>query len=331
MRTKISVTLFSIMLVISCFSMAQRPTKPPTPSSSVEKVKMEKSKKSDIDWVQLVFAGSILIGVFALFPIVVYTNLHEKLVDVEANPEKRKPIHDSLENREQHAVEILNKIEESLTPYVDENGEELITITKGKQARLMKRGLDYINIYLVPEEEAIKERVAEFTTVYIDRTERIYSGSNWILGCAIGLLVFMGLVDTSILLSSFALIHVVGILFYYTASRVPKYILDKRLKRFGSNRKGFVGLIISTLFAGAAVKHYVSVNGGAWERDYESEGMSSILFIFLALMAALFIGFFIALFGILNFLMNYITNFILPFPTDEKWHASHFENNTVVA
>lgn len=89
----------------------------------------ETTTDSGIDWVQVIFAGSYLIGVFVLLPIVIFTNMNEKI----ATPGNGDKFLASLseEERNKRASEILEKIGEKLTPFQSEEGEDLITITKG--------------------------------------------------------------------------------------------------------------------------------------------------------------------------------------------------------
>lgn len=297
-----------------------------------EPVSKQKAEKK-IDWMQVILGGSYLVGVFILFPLVVYTNLKEGLFDrISGKSDGIKMRTDLSEaERNEMSIDILEKIEAKLTPYKADDGAEMITITKGKQARYMKRGLDYINTRLCPTDDNILSRVDEFTDVYNDRTKREFTGSKWILGCAIGLLVFMGIVDISILLSSFTVIQIIGIVFYYLSSRTPRYILDKRMATIGAKGPGIVGTIMTSLLAGMAVKHYVSINGGAWQRDHESELSTSAITLIFLFIAAMFVAFMIALFGILNFVLNYSTSFLNPFKTLEKWHDEDFSNMKLAA
>ncbi|MPQ45499.1 hypothetical protein GCQ56_00640 [Marinifilum sp. N1E240] len=282
------------------------------------------------DWMQFIFAGSYLLGVFVLFPLVVYTNYQEKMLG-DVNPDKVKILENlSEEERNNRAEHILVTIEEKLTAFTDDDGYEMITITKGSQARFMRHGLNYINKRLCPTDPIIQERVEEFTNVYFDRTKRQYTGSNWILGCAIGILVFMGFMDIGMLLSSFTLIHIIGITFYYLSSRTAKYALEKRLETFKTKKLGFIGGVMAALFAGFSIKEYVSVNGGPWKRDHESEGTSALVLILVIVMVAFFVGFLVAFFGIINFVINYSVSFISPLNTPEKWYATKFEKQAEV-
>ncbi|MFW5706271.1 MAG: hypothetical protein ACOCX8_04630, partial [Bacteroidota bacterium] len=97
------------------------------------------SSGGGIDWVQVIFAGSYLVAVFLLLPIVVYTNMKEGIfIPGEDDEEQIKQVEDLTEaERNDRAGEILEQIEQKLTPYRDKNGEELITITKASQARFM--------------------------------------------------------------------------------------------------------------------------------------------------------------------------------------------------
>lgn len=294
-----------------------------------ETVKAEKK----IDWMQIIFAGSYLIGVFVLFPLVVYTNLKESLFDrIKGNKETIQMKSDMSEiERNDLSIEILERIEAQLDTFTAEDGTEMVTITSGRQARFMKRGLDYINTRLCPTDEDVLARVDEFTAVYKDRTKREFTGSKWILGCAIGLLVFMGIVDMSILLSGFSVIHIIGIVFYYLSSRTPRYALEKRMNSINSRGPGIVGSIMTGLFAGMAAKHYVSVNGGSWQRDHESEFSGSMITLLFLFVAAMFVAFLIALFGILNFVINYSTSFLNPLKSIDKWFDEDYSKIRMAA
>ncbi|MCY1635104.1 hypothetical protein [Marinifilum sp. D737] len=298
-------------------------TEQTTPADQTE------SKGGGIDWMQVIFAGSYLLGVFVLFPLVVYTNYQEKMLGDE-NPDKFKIPEDlSEEERNDRAEQVLVGIEEKLTPFTDDEGNEMITITSGAQARYMRHGLNYINTRLCPGDPVVNARVEEFLNVYKDRTTREFTGSKWILGCAIGILVFMGIMDIGILLSSFTLIHIIGITFYYLSSRTAKYALEKRMENFNSRKLGIIGGVMAALFAGFSIKEYVSINGGPWQRDYESEGTSTMILIVAIVMVAFFVGFLVAFFGILNFIINYSTSFINPLKKPEDWYAAKFKEQEV--
>ena len=125
----------------------------------------EGSSGSGMDPFEIVIVAGYLIGVLVLLPIVVYTNLKEGLFDPEI-VEPGAPVSDlSEEERNDASAEILERIEEKLTPFKAEDGSEMVTITKGGQAKFMKRGLDYINKKLQPTDPLIKARVNEFTEV----------------------------------------------------------------------------------------------------------------------------------------------------------------------
>jgi hypothetical protein len=285
-----------------------------------EKPKREKST----DWFSLIIALGYLLGVFILLPIVIYTNHHEKIFSAADNPEKMEVIQASVEERNQKAAQILEKIEAKMGRYTnEEDGEEYITITSGVQSRYTKFGLDYINQHLDPKDEGIKARVAELTEVYNKRTKRSFTGSKYIIGAAIGVVVLMGVIDWTMLFSFFMLLHVAGLIFYYLSSRTPVYALEKRLKTFGSKRLGIAGGVLAGLFAGFGAKSYVSRNGGAWERDYETEGSNAMVLLLIIVFVALIIAFMVALFGIINFVINYSTSFILPNQNAQKWHVKN--------
>jgi hypothetical protein len=285
------------------------------------------SSGGGIDWVQTIFAGSYIVAVFLLLPIVVYTNLKEGVfVPGEGEDDKIKPIEGlSDDERNQRSREILEQIKLKLTPYQTEDGEELITITKASQARFMKHGLDYINKRLAPTEPVIINRVHELIEVYQDRTARVFTGSKWVLGCAIGVGAFVILVAG---FTSFLIIHALGILFYYLSSRTTMYGLEKRMRYFGKG-SGAISRIMSALFIGDGTKYYIKRGGGPWERDWETEGQMAMVSLVILFFAALILGFFATLLGVLNFLMNYSRSYVLPIGSLDTWYENNFKTPPV--
>jgi len=280
------------------------------------------SSGGDIDWVQTIFAGSYLVGVFILLPLVVYTNIKEGLSHDEDGVESSSvPISDiSEEERNSRAIEILGRMDKKLTPFKSEEGKELLTITKGSQAKFVKYGLDYINNKLKPTDAEIIARVKEVEEVYEDRAQRAFTGSNWIIGCSIGVGVLVLLTAG---ISTFIFIHILGLIFYVLSSRTTMYGIEKRLKYFGSGG-GMLGRILSGLFLGGGSKYYVKHGGGPWKRDYETEGQMAIFGLIIMLFVALILGFFATFLGVINFVINYSTSFLNPLQNEEKWYQSNF-------
>lgn len=286
----------------------------------------ESKKEKSTDWFTLIIAIGYLLGVFVLLPLVIYTNLNENIFVPTGNNEDKILVLEGLNDidRNDKAMEVLQSIESKMSSISDEEGTEFITITNASQARYTKMGLDYILTRLNPNDEAVKARVAELTDVYTKRTKRVYTGSNWILGCAVGMIVFFGFIDSSMLLSSFMFLHVLGIVFYYLSSRTPLYALEKRIDYLSSGKLGFVASIFSGLFVGLAAKQYVKTNGGPWLRDSGAELTSSGIILIIMFVVALFISFMVALFGILNFAANYSKSFITPFNKVDKWYEETY-------
>ena len=280
------------------------------------------SSGGDIDWVQMIFAGSYLLGVFVLLPVVVFTNMKEGLFHPEESGQSSSEVvkHMSEEERNDISIEILEKIGEKLTPFKSEEGEDMITITKGSQARFMKYGLDYINKKLKPTDPEIVDRVKEFEEVYEDRAQRAFTGSNWIIGCSIGVGVLM-LMTAGI--TTFIFIHILGLVFYVLSSRTTMYGIEKRLKYFGSGG-GMLGRILSSLFLGEGTKYYVKHGGGPWKRDWETEGQMAIFGLIIMIFVALVLGFFATFLGVINFFINYSTSFLNPMQNEEKWYMQNF-------
>lgn len=275
-----------------------------------------------IDWFQLIIVTGYLLGVFILLPIVIFTNLKEKLFSKTSENQDEIQIIQNLsqEERNNRAILILEKIEETLTPFKSENGEDLVTITSGKQAKFVKQGLDYINKQLLPSDSNIMARADEFAVVYADRTKRVFTGSNWVIACAagVGVLFFM-----TAGISTFIFIHFLGLLFYILSSRTTMYTMEKRMKYFG-RAGGMLGSIMTGLFLGNGVKYYVTTSSGFTKRDWETEGQMAMIGLVLLVMAALILGFFAAFLGVINSIFNYSTSYIIPFIKEDDWFNKNF-------
>ena len=196
----------------------------------------------------------------------------------------------------------------------------MITITKGSQARFMKRGLDYINKHLLPTDLGIQERIDEFTKVYKERTKRVFTGSYWIIACSVGvglLMLFTGGIST------FIFIHFLGLLFYVLSSRTTMYGIEKRMNYFGGGT-GLIAGIMTSLFLGNGVKHYVREGSGPWKRDWEAEGQMALFGLVILFVVAMFLGFLAALLGVFNFVINYSRSYLLPYKNEKTWYAEHF-------
>lgn len=280
------------------------------------------AKEKGIDWVEIIFAGGYLVGVFILLPIVVYTNLKEKLfvngTDAKNEILSMEKLNDDEKNS--RASMILEKIEEKLTHYKDESGIDMVTITKGSQAKFMKRGLDYINKILIPTDEDVIARVNEFTDVYNNRTKRAFTGSYWIIACSAG--VGLLLLFTAGL-STFIFIHFLGLLFYILSSRTTMYGIEKRMGIFG-RAGGVIGSILTALFLAEGTKYYVKEGSGPWKRDWETEGQMAMIGLIIMIVVALILGFLAAFLGVVNFLINYSTSFLIPAKNEVRWYEDNF-------
>jgi len=278
---------------------------------------------SGIDWFSLAIGAGYLLGVFVLLPIVIYTNIKSGLfvAGIESSEQTRPFEKLTEEQKDMRAYAILENIEERLTPFESEEGEELLTITNGKQAKFVKHGLDYINKRLLTENEEISDQVADFSYVYEDRTERAFTGSNWIIGCsaALGILFFItgGI-------STFLFIHFLGLVFYILSSRTTMYGIEKRMAYFGSTG-GVIGSIMSGLFLGNGTKYYLKHSDGSKTRDWETEGQMALIGLVILFVVAMVLGFFAAFLGVINFIINYSASFLLPFKnSDDDWYTKNF-------
>ncbi len=302
---------FPFIFLMLLFSVSLFAVQDPTPANS---------GLSGGDIFEFVVITGYLLGVFVLLPWVIYTNRAEKLevVEIGASSDALADPELSEFERNSRAAKILDEITQKLTPF-EEDGELLMTITKGSQARFMKKGIDYIREHLQPTDPDITDRMNELIAVYQNRTQRLFTGSKWIIGCAIAmgiLFVWTGGIST------FVFIHALGIAFYILSSRTPLYILDKRMNLFGGGG-AIVGAIFGAFFIGAAAKHYNVYSDGRKERDYSSEFTGGAVYFLFIFVAAMFMGFLVAALGVINFLMNYMNNAVMPTKT-ETWYEKNF-------
>jgi hypothetical protein len=310
---KRSVILLMLTIVISLSLFAAEQTGTTEPASS----------GGGMDIFEVLLVSGYLLGVFILLPLVIYSNLKEGLFDSE---EAELQLKEDLTESERNdvSITILEKLESKLTEFEDDDGNLLVTITKGSQSKFMKSGLDYINKYLAPNDVLIQQRVLEFEEVYNDRAHRVFTGSWWIIICsiAVGVLMLMtGGVNT------FIFIHALGILFYVLSSRTTMYGIEKRMNKLGY-MPGFLRNMMSGLFLGNGTKYYVKSGDGPWKRDWETEGQMAMIGLLIMVMVSLVLGFMAPLLGVLNFALNYSTSFILPFKSDENWYNDNFSTST---
>ena len=280
------------------------------------------SSGSGINWMEVIFVLGYIGGIFVLLPIILYTNSHEKLFAPNSENQEEIKILENLneDERNDRASIILEKIEENLTAFESDDDENMITITNGKQAKFMKQGLDYINKQLTPTNEEIIDRIEEFTNVYENRTERVFTGSKWIIVCSVALGGFVILTAGGF--SSFLIFHSFGLLFYILSSRTTMYGIEKRLEYFGE-KSNILGPILSGLMMGDGTKYYEK-SGGSWSRDYGTENTIAIMGYIFMFIIAMIMGFLAAFLGVLNFILNYSTSYLLPIKPKEEWFAKNF-------
>jgi len=269
------------------------------------------SSSGGVNWFQLIVSVGYVLGVFVLLPLVLYTNVHERLFDPLRNSKDMERLKDlSEDERNDRTLEVLEKIEEQLSHIKSDDGREMLTITNAKQVKYTKAGLDYINRKLHPTDQELIVALNEIAGLYNDRTKRVFTGSPWIIFFSLALgVVFVW----SGGITSFIFIHVFGLLFYILSSRTRLYDLEKRIEYFGDSR-GVLSSVISGLFIGAGVEYYIKESGASgWKRDWETEGVAGLFSIFIMIVVAMFLGFMAAFLGVINFIINYSKSFIMPF------------------
>jgi hypothetical protein len=275
------------------------------------------AKKEELSGDQIfsyIIGYSYLIGVFIMLPWITYTNFYERLNII--NKEDFKNSNDISEQESNDiANRILIEINNKLTPI--DNGN--LTITKGSQARFIKTSIDYIKSKLYITDETIINELNSIIELYQNRTKRLFSGSKWLIGAAVGILLlfaYMGAYTTS-----FFYIHLLGTIFYILSCRVPLYIVENRLGSFKGN---FLGKLLGGFLLGAATtKMYNVYSDGSRSRDHGSELGFSGAALIIVLIVSFIIGFMIALMGIVNFALNYSSNAYLPTKLD-TWYERNF-------
>jgi len=282
----------------------------------------EENGKRSIDWFTLLVMIGYLGGTLLILPIVIYTNLNEVIKTPITESSGTQPFGDmSVEERNHRSSLVIKKIESKLDRFVDDEGDERVMINRGYQARFIKKALDYINTRLCPTDEEIIESVQAHSDHYLVRTKRVFAGSKLIIFCsaALGILIAWGG------LWGYFAFHVLGLILYFLASKIPTYGIERAAKRFSGG--GFFGGVFAGLFASAATKHYVKYGDGPWERDGSSELTNSLGMYAFMVIIALLIGLFTALLGVINFLFNYSTSFLTPFAkADDAWFEKNIAN-----
>lgn len=278
---------------------------------------------SSIDWLVILLAGSYFLIIFILLAIVIYTNIHTDLFSFDKKNKESK-IYRSLteDERNLRTSEILFRIEELLTPVKGNNGEELVTITRGFQNKFMKKALDYINKHLIPTSPEINERLNEFAGVYNERCKRVFSGSYWITGASIAVSV---LIFNIMGFNTFLIIHIFGLLFYFLSCRTTAYDLENRVKIITHEKSGLVRGVFATLFSGMASDHYIK--HGNRNKSNDRSSVNTGLYYFIFILSSIVLGFFTIILGLVNFLLNYSTSFFTPFSNEKKWYNDHFQSN----
>lgn len=276
-----------------------------------------------VDYFQIFVSIGYIGGVFIMLPITLFTNWNEKIIKASENISTSLNEKHSQDVRDSKAREILLTITQKLDKYQNENGEELLTITKGAQARFTKLGLDYINTRLFPSDPAIIEQVNNLTNLYNDRTKRYFSGSYWIIGSSLALGLFF-IFGPSKQINAFVIIHWLGLLFYFLSSKASAYTLEKRHKALGAINIGIVSAIMGGLFMASGTKYDWVYSDGRRERAYDEEATNSLGIMLLIIVIAMILGFFAAFLGVINFLLNYSTSMLIPFRTVDHWYDKNF-------
>ncbi len=300
-----------LLLLFLCLSIALLAT---------EAAGTQEVKKPPIDWFSLLLLIGYLGGTIVILPIVIYTNLNEGLKAIApsgtALPEDLNLTEEERNNR---AFTIVKKMEGKLTKFTDEEGSERVIINHGWQARFVKKSLDYINTRLMPTDPDILEAVTSHAEHYKARVKRIFGGSYLIIACSVGVGIFI----TYQSMWTFLILHVLGLVLYILASKIPTYAVERRAKRVSGG--GILAGVFAGLFAGAATKHYIKHGSGPWERDGSAELTNSLGMLAFMVILAMIVGFFTAFLGVVNFLINYSTSFLTPLAkADEKWFEKTF-------
>jgi len=269
------------------------------------------------DIFEYLIAAGYFVGVFVLLPWVIYTNLKESLNTISEGMSPPQNSTLSEGERNQRAAKVLEEIDNRLTHY-EEVGKDMVTITKGSQARFTRKGLAYIKNGLVPTDPKLVNRANELIGVYQNRSERIFTGSKLIIGCAIGFGAFLLYI---VGINSFIVIHALGIVFYVLSSRTPIYVLEKRMDRI--NNIGFGKSILAGLFIGSSAKHYKVYSDGHKEQDHEMELTGGFITLMIMIVIAMVLSIITAALGVVNFFTNYMNNALIPMKP-ETWYDKNF-------
>lgn len=282
------------------------------------------SELGSVDWFAILLVTIYVVAILILLPLVIYTNLNESVVDIPSDIGLKEGEVEGLteEERNQKTDEILSALNDKLTPVEDEEGNELITITKGSQARFVKRGLDYILLKLKPSEEELINRVEEFRNVYENRAQRKFTGSKYIIISAVGLGALVWWAAGGF--TTFIIIQALGLLFYILSSRTTMYGIENRVRWLGAVNLGFISGLFTSFFSAMDTEYYTVYSDGSKETDSEMTMTNWVFQIMLILFTAIILGFLVAVMGVVNFIMNYSRSFLWPFKKLDKWYEDNF-------
>ncbi len=87
-------------------------------------------------WEEIIF-GTFLLATILFVPMVIYTNIKEKL---NLEPDESDPLQAlSDEERNERAMFILDEVDQKLTHFESEEGEDMITIEKWCTSKIFKK------------------------------------------------------------------------------------------------------------------------------------------------------------------------------------------------
>ncbi|ASB48502.1 hypothetical protein [Alkalitalea saponilacus] len=258
--------------------------------------------------------------------MIIYTHWNEKIRPSSGN----RVLLDLPQHEHNIRAEIiLSKIFARLAEIKDEDDEEnnFYTIVRGRDAKFIKRGLDYINTRLNIDDPDIVRQFNYMKNLYNEKLKRSFTGSWWII---IAAFVVAGMMEAYADYPYIMPIYIAGIVLYFFASKVPLFLEEKRYHKFG--RGNLLSRIAGFLFSdigGSLDRARNSSYGIRSDSQRHKEDVAAYgdaVSLVFNIFVLLFIASFVVVFAVWKFFYNFWSRNLLSLSTLDQWYEKNISN-----
>lgn len=275
----------------------------------------------------MVVGAGLLIWLIALGVLmIIYTHWNEKIRATSGN---RVLIDLPQQEHNIRAEIILSKIFSRLAEVKDEEDEEnsFYTIARGRDAKFIKRGLEYINTRLSIDDPDIIHQFNYVKNLYNEKLKRSFTGSWWII---IAAFVVAGMMEAYADYPYLMPGYIAGIVLYYFTSKVPLFLEEKRYHKLGrgtllSRISGFLFSDIGGGLERARNSSYGVFSDSQRHKEDVAAYGDAISLVF-NIFVLLFISSFVVVFAVWKFFFNFWSRNLLSFRTLDQWYERNFLN-----